>query len=264
MIGEKLPEVLAQKLQAKDWIRTAHRGAPQVAPGNSARAIEAAAQIGVDLIEIDVHATRDGSIVLWHDAEMTDADGAERLIAHSSLEELQAIDIGDGQRVIDLAQAIEIVRGRAGLMIDLKADSLEVPITRIVRDQQFDPVIVCGGYWRSLREIRRLAPGIGTSLTLSGHWKTAYGIADESQIDTDAVTVDGRLLEPGLMSRLHAHGLAVLAWTIDRPQDMHACLDLGADGLTSNRPDLFAEVARARAAKPETGAPDVPKLEVKS
>ena len=264
MIGEKLPEVLAQKLQAADWLRTAHRGAPQVAPGNSARALEAAAQIGVDLIEVDVHATRDGEIVLWHDNEMTDADGTERLIAHSSLRELQAIDIGDGQRVIDLAAAIEIVRGRAGLMIDLKADGLEVPITQIVRDLAFNPVIVCGGYWRSLREIRRLAPGIGTSLTLSGHWKTAYGIAHESQIDTDAVTVDGRLLEPGLIERLHAHGLAVLAWTIDRTEDMHACLDLGADGLTSNRPDLFGEVASVRTAKLETAQLEKPKLEVKS
>ena len=116
MIGSKLPERLAKRVAEGHWIRTAHRGAPQVAPGNSARAIQAAVEIGVDLVEVDVHATRDGKVVLWHDAEIIGADGVERSIAHSSLIELQAIDIGDGQRVIDLSDAIEIVRGRAGLV----------------------------------------------------------------------------------------------------------------------------------------------------
>ena len=116
VIGSKLPERLAKRVAEGHWIRTAHRGAPQVAPGNSARAIQAAVEIGVDLVEVDVHATRDGKVVLWHDAEIIGADGVERSIAHSSLIELQAIDIGDGQRVIDLSDAIEIVRGRAGLV----------------------------------------------------------------------------------------------------------------------------------------------------
>jgi glycerophosphoryl diester phosphodiesterase len=246
MIGPGLPAPLREKLEAGQWLRTAHRGAPFVAPGNSAQALEAAAMIGVDLIEVDLHATRDGRLVLWHDDEVRGVDGSEHAIAASSLETLQSIDIGDGQRIITLETGIEIARGHCGLMVDLKAEGLAKGIVQTLRHLEFSPVIVCGGYRETLREIQSLEPSIGTSLTLSGDWRNAYGISDP-EISTPAVTIDGRLLYPQnggpeLLETLHAQNIAVLAWTIDKPEDMHACLALGVNGLTSNRPDLFAQL----------------------
>lgn len=243
-VGARLPPPLAQRIARGDWIRTAHRGLPQVAPGNSAQALEAALAIGVDLVEVDVHATQDGHLVLWHDDEIRSVEGAELPIAHSSLAALQALDLGGGQRVITLEEGLDLARGRAGLMVDLKADGLAESIVNATRQAQFSPVVVCGGYWGALRRIRDLAPEIGTSLTLSFGWNEAYCLKSVSGIDTDAVTVDGRILSPEFIMDLHAHGLAVLAWTIDRPEDMKTLLSWGVDGLTSNRPDLFARVAQ--------------------
>jgi glycerophosphoryl diester phosphodiesterase len=246
MIGSGLPKPLREKLEAGYWLRTAHRGAPFVAPGNSAHALEAAAVIGVDLIEVDLHASFDGRLVLWHDDEVRGIDGGEHVIATSSLETLQTIDIGDGQRIITLETGIEIARGHCGLMIDLKAEGLAKGIVQTLRHLEFAPVIVCGGSRSTLQEIQSLEPSIGTSLTLSGDWRSAYGIGD-LEIGTPAVTIDGRLLYPQnggpeLLETLHAQNIAVLAWTIDRPEDMHACLALGVHGLTSNRPDLFTQL----------------------
>ena len=202
--------------------------------------------IGVDLIEVDLHVTRDGRLVLWHDDDVRGVDGKKHLIATSNLETLQSIDIGDGQHLITLETGIEIARGHCGLMVDLKAEGLAKGIVQTLRHLGFAPVIVCGGSRSTLQEIQSLEPSIGTSLTLSGDWRTAYGIGD-LEIGTPAVTVDGRLLDPNnggqeLLETLHAQNIAVLAWTIDRPEDMHACLALGVNGLTSNRPDLFAQL----------------------
>jgi glycerophosphoryl diester phosphodiesterase len=246
MIGTGLPAPLREKLEADHWLRTAHRGAPLVAPGNSARALEAAAMLGVDLIEVDLHVTSDGRLILWHDDDVHDSDGTKHVIATSSFEVLQRIDIGDGQRIITLETGIEIARGHCGLMIDLKAEGLAKGIVQTLRHLEFAPVIVCGGSRSTMTEIQSLEPSIGTSLTLTGDWRAAYGISD-LEIGTPAVTVDGRLLYPHdggpeLLETLHAQNIAVLAWTIDRPEDMHACLALGVNGLTSNRPDLFAQL----------------------
>jgi glycerophosphoryl diester phosphodiesterase len=246
MIRFNLPAPLREKLEAGQWLRTAHRGAPFVAPGNSAQALEAAAMIGVDLIEVDLHTTHDSRLVLWHDDEVRGLDGNEHVIATSSLETLQTVDIGDGQRLITLETGIEIARGHCGLMIDLKAEGLAKGIVQTVRHLEFAPVIVCGGSRSTMQEIQSLEPSIGTSLTLTGDWRTTYGISD-LEIGTPAVTIDGRLLYPHnggleLLETLHAQNIAVLAWTIDRPEDMHACLALGVNGLTSNRPDLFAQL----------------------
>lgn len=243
-IGAGLPSPLAERIARGDWIRTAHRGFPQVAPGNSARAIETALDIGVDLVEVDLHVSNDGGLVLWHDDEVKSVGGVELVIANSSLAELQALDIGGGQQVITLEDGLKLAEGRTGLMIDLKADGLAESIVNATRQAQFSPVVVCGGYWDTLEEIRHLAPEIGTSLTLTFGWKGTYGLGSLVGINTDAVTVDGRLLSPEFIADLHAQGLAVLAWTIDRPEDMKMLLKHGADGLTSNRPDLFAEVAK--------------------
>jgi glycerophosphoryl diester phosphodiesterase len=246
MFGLGLPAPLREKLEAGQWLRTAHRGAPLVAPGNSARALEAAAMIGVDLIEVDLHVTSNGRLILWHDDEVRGLDGTKHVIATSSLDALQGIDIGDGQRIITLETGIEIARGHCGLMIDLKADGLAKGIVKTLRHLEFGPVIICGGYRETLQEIQSLEPSIGTSLTLTGDWHGAYGISD-LEIGTPAVTIDGRLLYPHnggpeLLETLHAQNIAVLAWTIDRPEDMHACLALGVNGLTSSRPDLFAQL----------------------
>jgi glycerophosphoryl diester phosphodiesterase len=246
MIRSHLPAPLREKLEAGQWLRTAHRGAPFVAPGNSAQALEAAAMIGVDLIEVDLHVTFDGRLVLWHDDDVHGIDGTKHVIATSSLEMLQSIDIGDGQRIITLETGIEIARGHCGLMIDLKAEGLAKGIVQTLRHLEFAPVIVCGGSRSTMQEIQSLEPSIGTSLTLTGDWRGAYGIID-LEIGTPAVTIDGRLLYPHnggpeLLETLHTQKIAVLAWTIDRLEDMHACLALGVNGLTSNRPDLFAQL----------------------
>ncbi|HET8626035.1 MAG TPA: glycerophosphodiester phosphodiesterase [Thermomicrobiales bacterium] len=238
--GRGLPAPLADRLAAGHWLRTAHRGAPTVAPGNSRAAIAAAAALGVDLVEVDVHATADGQLALWHDDEVP-AGRARLRIAATPLAELQRVEVGQGERVITLADAMEAVRGRAALLVDLKADGLAEPIVATARRLDFGPVVVCGGYWESLRDVKRLAPEIGTSLTLDRDWRARYGDDAIERAGTDALTVDARILrEPGLLARCHARGLAVLAWTVDRPADMRALLALGVDGLTSNRPDLFA------------------------
>lgn len=241
-VGFGLPAALRRRLAAGEWLRTAHRGAPTVAPGNSAPAIAAAAERGVDLIEIDLRATADGRLVLWHDDEIAGPGGVRLPIATSSLRTLRRIDIGGGERIVELAEAIEIARGRAGLLLDLKAERLARPVVETVRRRDFGPVVVCGHYWGSLQRIKRFAPEIGVAFTVDRAWRRLLGgtLIDRA---ADAVAVNWRLIDRAFVRHYHARGIAVLAWTIDDPARMGCLLDLGVDGLTSNRPDLFAALA---------------------
>lgn len=242
--GRGLPAPLWDRLARGGWLRTAHRGAPTVAPGNSRRAIAAAADLGVDMVEVDVHRTADGHLVLWHDDTLT-IDGAPVALAAATKASLQAVDIGRGEHVIGLADGLAAVRGRAALLVDLKADELAEQIVATVRRCDAGPVVVCGHYWESLRDVKRRAPEIGASLTLDARWRDRYGDGVIERIDTDAVTVDWRALDPPFVARCHARGLAVLAWTVDDLPAMRRLLAIGVDGLTSNRPDLFARVGSA-------------------
>ncbi|MDQ6601994.1 MAG: glycerophosphodiester phosphodiesterase [Chloroflexota bacterium] len=237
-----LPVPLRERLAIDGWLRTAHRGAPTVAPGNSRQAIVAAAALGVDMVEVDIHRTADGHLVLWHDDVLV-IDGARVALAATTMAALQAVDIGQGEHIIRLADGLDAVRGRAALLIDLKADRLAEQIVETVRRCDAGPVVVCGHYWESLREIKRRAPEMSISLTLDHAWRRRYGDDGIERIDTDAVTVDWRILDLALVERCHARGLAVLAWTVDDLRLMRQLLAMGVDGLTSNRPDRFAQVA---------------------
>lgn len=239
--GAGLPAPLWRRLASGRWLRTAHRGATVGAPGNSLRAIRAAVDLGVDIVEVDIHRTEDGHLVLWHDDALI-VDGQAVAIATARRAEIQSVDIGQGERIIGLADGLDAVRGRAALLIDLKADGLAGQIVETVRRSDAGPVVVCGHFWESLREIKRRAPEVGTSLTLDHAWRQRHGSGTIERIDTDAVTVDWRILDLALIARCHARGLAVLAWTVDELSVMRRLLTMGIDGLTSNRPDLFAQV----------------------
>jgi glycerophosphoryl diester phosphodiesterase len=244
--GHGLPTLLRDRLESGGWIRTAHGGFTSVGPANSLRAIRAAIELGVDMVEVDIHRTADGHLALWHDRTFPIGD-AHIPIADTRLMRLQSVDIGHGERIIELGDALDAVRGRAALLIDLKADGLAAPIVDMVRGRESPAVAVCGHYWETLREIERRAPEIGTSLTLDRRWRDWYGEGVIERIDTDAVTVDWRIADPVFIARCHAQGLAVLAWTVDDLALMRRLLALGVDGLTSNRADLFASVHANRA-----------------
>src|SRR5262249_39287346 len=150
------------RLVAGGWLRTAHRGMPRVAPGNSPKSIAAAAALGVDLIEVDLHQTADGHLVLWHDDDIA-APGGNLAIARTTLAKLRNVDLGGGERIAGLAEAMELARGRAGLMIDLKAGGLAHALVATARRLNFGPIVACGHYWGSLRGIKALDPAIGVA-----------------------------------------------------------------------------------------------------
>ena len=244
--GHGLPAPLRDRLASGGWIRTAHGGFTGAGPANSLRAIRAAVEFGVDMVEVDIHRTVDGHLALWHDRTFP-MDNVHIPIADTTLATLQSVEIGHGERIIELGDALDVVRGRAALLIDLKADRLAAPIVDVVQGRGAQAVAVCGHYWETLREIERRAPEIGTSLTLDRRWRDWYGEGVIERIDTDAVTVDWRIADPVFIARCHAQGLAVLAWTVDDLALMRRLLALDVDGLTSNRADLFASVHADRA-----------------
>ena len=131
-VGQGLPEPLARRLAAGRWLRTAHGGASYVAPDNSRAAIAAAVDLGVDMVEVDARLTADGQLALWHDDEVR-AGGVALSIAASPLAALQRLDMGRGERIITLDDAMEVVRGRTALLIDLQADGLARPIVEAVK-----------------------------------------------------------------------------------------------------------------------------------
>lgn len=224
-------------------LRTAHRGAPRLAPDNTLESILAAAEYPIDFVELDVHLTRDGQLLLWHDEQFITPEGMYPIARHS-LTELRALEMPDGT-LATLPEAIEAVQGRTGLMIDLKAPELHREIEAALRSAAFTDALVCGGYDETLRRLKAALPDIAVSRTPDAayHQELPQRLAAESYLD--AITVYWRTVGPELMAAARQAGVLVLAWTVDYPHIARLVLEAGADGITSNDAEMLGSLVRA-------------------
>ncbi|PKW16892.1 glycerophosphodiester phosphodiesterase [Saccharopolyspora spinosa] len=229
---------------------------------NSLAAFRRAADEGYRYIETDVHATADGVVVMNHDATLdrtTDGRGAiERLpwsVVGSAL-------IGGREPVCSLDAALEDLP-ETYFNIDIKADSAMGPVLRTLRAHNaWDRVCLASFAEHRLAGLRRaVGPRLMTStgrrsagfLWLGSRWG---GWPLRSSVAGGAAQVPRefgplRLIDSRFVRQAHRWGIEVHVWTVDDAAEMRELLDLGVDGLVTDRPDVLQEVLRERSGEPQ-------------
>jgi glycerophosphoryl diester phosphodiesterase len=236
----------------------AHRGLATNAPENTLLAFSAAVELGVQYIETDVHGSSDGVAVISHDPDLTRLAGIPSAVSDYSMDQLRGLDLGHGQGFSSLADALDAFP-ETRFNIDIKsADAVQPAVDAILSTNAAARVLVT-----SFSEARRLAavrqlPNVATSagarrfaaalvagkLALHPALRRALREVDCVQIPQEYGPI--RITTPPMIARLHAAGVEVHVWTINDEPTMHALLDLGVDGLVTDRADLALDVIRAR------------------
>ncbi len=292
-----------------------HRGARGLAPENTLAAFRTALAIGVTTIETDLAMTRDGVLVLAHDARLNPAfvrDVHGRWLAHEgpaifslTLDELRRYDIGrlnpdhryarqwpqqqpaDGERFPTLGQLVELVQA-SGRPVRLSLETKLTPtsgaeapdpatfaravVGELRRAAVVDRATIQSFDWRTLVEVKRIAPEVATAcLTIEAEnfdtvradasgaspWHAGLKRADYGDSLPRLVSAAGcgtwsmfwRNLTPALAAEAKALGLRLLPWTVNDPAIMARLIDLGVDGIITDYPD------RLRAVLAERGMP---------
>lgn len=242
----------------------AHRGLAAVTPHsigateNTLLSFAAALGVGVDYCETDVHASSDGVSIISHDPSLLRVAGRDGEVRDLTAVELATIDLGDGHGFPSLAEALDAFP-ETRFNIDLKsADAVQPTVDTILAANAVGRVLVT-----SFSEARRLAavrqlPGVATSAgasrfaaALASGKLGATPVLGRVLRDIDAVQVPmsyGRLqiTTPPMIRRFHAAGVEVHVWTINDEATMHRLLDLGVDGLITDRADLAMSVLAQR------------------
>lgn len=242
----------------------AHRGLAATtewsegAPENTLLSFAAALGVGVSYIETDVHGSKDGVAVVSHDPDLTRLAGIESAVSDYSMAELRKIDLGFDQGFCSLAEALDAFP-ETRFNIDLKSvDAVQPTVDAILAANAVGRVLVT-----SFSEVRRLAavrqlPGVATS-TGATRFAAALGAGKlgvrpalrRLLRDVDCVQVPERygplaITTPLMIRRLHAADVEVHVWTVNDEPTMHMLLDLGVDGLVTDRADLAMKVLDAR------------------
>jgi len=247
----------------------AHRGGAALRPENTLAAFDHGLTLGADGLELDVHLSRDGVVVVHHDATLDRTTDATGPIAARSAADLAGVDAGyrfapdagvfpyrgQGWGVPTLRQVLS--RYPVPLIIELKtADPALARITvdEIRAAQAIERVTVGSFSYRAVREIRRLEPKIATGAAreetrwaLYRSW-VRWPVRDTAYREFQVPERAGgtTIVTPRFIDLAHGAGLPVKVWTVNERADIDRLLGWGVDGIISDRPDIAVDARNAR------------------
>jgi len=231
----------------------AHRGAAGKAPENTIASVRQAIADGADWVEIDVQETADGEVVVIHDSDFMKLAGVNLKVWEGTLEQMRGIDIGSwfdpqfsAERIPTLAEVLEEVKGKAGLVIELKYyghdQQLEQRVVDIVeRSGMVDDIAIMSLKYEGIQKISALRPDWTCGLL------SVTAIGNLARLDVDFLAVAKGMATPGFVHRSHAQGKQVFVWTINDAVTMSRMMSLGVDGIITDEPALARDVMADRA-----------------
>ncbi|MEP7331542.1 MAG: glycerophosphodiester phosphodiesterase [Terracoccus sp.] len=257
----------ARPYLARTPVALAHRGGslypPNVGLENTMTAFSNAVGLGYTHLETDVHVTRDGKVVAFHDVRLDRVTDRKGLIRNLPWSEVSTARLGTeaSEGVPLLTDVIEALPGTF-LNVDLKAPGTAGPLWQLIERYALHDLLCVGSFQqRHLSQFRRLAKGsVATAAGVAGTALMRFSPASLSRLlHTPAdvlqvpatVPVAGRRLDlvtDSFVRAAHRSGRQVHVWTIDDPAEMNRLLDLGVDGLVSDRIDVLKDVLTRRGA----------------
>ena len=229
----------------------AHRGGMGQAPENTARALEFSIADGVEWVEVDVRITRDGHHILFHDGELQATTDGSGPVCDRTLAELRALDAGSkfarrfaGTRILTLAEALELARGRVNLYLDLK-DVDPAQLAREVVAARMTRQVVFYDIPAVLKMIRA---AVTEELAVMAKWRPSSGIAGwVDDLRPAAVEIDAVNVTPEACREFHRRGIKVQAKVLgqdDRPEVWDRMAASGVNWLQTDRAEeILAQLA---------------------
>jgi glycerophosphoryl diester phosphodiesterase len=217
------------------FLTIGHRGVMGVEPENTLRSFVAAEAAGMDVIELDLHLSRDGALVVMHDAEVDRTTDGSGPIAEKTLEELRALDAGRGERVPVFEEVLEAVR--TPLQAEIKDTAAARALAEVMRARDLvERVEVSSFHDEAIAEIARLVPGVRTALVASRYGTDVVDRAREAGAATVCLNIRRLTLEVAEYAR--KADLRIIGWVVNTQDHLRLARALELDGVTTDYPEI--------------------------
>lgn len=256
------------KQDARRFLVFAHRGGGGLYPENTLEAFEYSAKMGVDVLELDVHSTADGALVVLHDRTVSRTTNGQGEVNKLTLAEVKKLDAGfhfstDGGRTFPFRGKGVTIPTLEEIFDRLPAQTFNVepkqaepsiisPLCEIIRSRRKTDRVIVGSFRQTaMDEFRRACPEVATSATPSevtkflAMYKT--GIASAYTPPMQALQIPQKLGSMQIVTKdfvetAHRLNLQVHVWTINETTDMKNLIDAGVDGIMTDYPDRLLEL----------------------
>jgi glycerophosphoryl diester phosphodiesterase len=223
----------------RQTLRIGHRGSAGHAPENTLAAIQKGIALGVDFVEIDVRRTADGVLVVLHDATVNRTTDGKGRVDRLFLRDIAKLNAGNGEHIPTLEEVLKIAAGKAGLMLELKAEGVAQQTVKSVREAGFKgPVIYASFLHKELTHVRAADPEASLMVLFGGLSRAS--VARAIQYGSSYVGLRHDKATRALVDSFHRSDLLVFVYTANTPRDIQHVLSLDVDGVISNYPDRIA------------------------
>jgi glycerophosphoryl diester phosphodiesterase len=241
----------------------AHRGDSAHRPENTLASFASALELGAEIVELDVQLTRDGQMVVIHDATLDRTTSGRGRVLDHTLAEVRAVSAGyperfgdryAGERVPTLVEALAFLRGRARVLVELKSESMTgdlhggleaLTIAEVRKAGMLDEVALVSVDTASLGRCRELAPEI-TRGHLFYRSTPAEVVAGARLAGCDLVMPEKTVLDDEMARAVKAADLKLGTWVVDDPEELFALQRFELFGVASNRPGVLLEALAER------------------
>lgn len=244
-------------------VAIAHRGSRVLWPENTDTSFQGAYDLGYRHFETDLHVTADGAVVCFHDPTVERTTEGTGSVEELTLAQLQELDPGfrhvtpegflfrqAGSRVPTVEWLLTTYPD-VSVVLDLKSAGVARPLAAIIDDLGAHERVIVGSFSEArLAEFRQVSGGrvaTSTGPALARRWLLASRVGRAARGEAAALQVPARarglrVVDRRLVAAAHSAGLQVHVWTVNEPAEMIWLLDVGVDGVITDRPDLLKEV----------------------
>jgi len=247
---------------------TAHRGGANLAPENTLAAFHKGIAVGADVIELDLHLSKDGELIVSHDADVSRTSNGSGRIRTLTLAEIKQFNAAarfpggwpQPETFPTLREVIDLAKGKVDMELEIKVPAegrypgIEAKVAQLCQETGMtDHVVVISFDRDTIRTVKAADSRLHTGFLVSAATVPLEGRASPQALadlavaaGASALGVSRDYLKPEIVQAAHAAGLKVSVWTVDDPAEMRRYIQMGVDRITSNRPDLLRAEVGAR------------------
>lgn len=215
-----------------------HRGAKAYEPENTLRSIRRALAMGVQAVEIDVHLSQDGHLVVIHDATVDRTTNGTGPVAAQSWEALRRLDAGLGEQLPSLEEVVDLVRGLAHLFVEMKDPRAVATLAAFFAAQNLFAEAHVISFWHpALKKLRQQQPRLRTGVLFVGCPVDPAALAHAA--GAEALVLNYQYVTADLVAAARQANLGVAIWNIDTVAELEPILSLQPDYIGSNAPDIL-------------------------
>jgi glycerophosphoryl diester phosphodiesterase len=211
-----------------------------VEPENTLRSFVRAEREGLDVVELDLHLSKDGELVVMHDADVTRTTDGSGPIGDFTLAELRELDAGLGERVPVFDEVVDAVS--SPLQAEIKDRAAARVLAQAIESRQLhERVTVISFHADALRETRERLPDIPIVLVAGRSSPTAPERAAE--LGASMVSLELQHLDADIVRQAHDAGIKVISWTVNTDEELARARELHLDGVVTDMPAIRRAVA---------------------